>query len=80
MKKCVVLTGGLEVSFSIVDSIDSLKFVGSDLFPPLNIGNTLAQFISLEVCPVCILLLIRIAIIGLRLFYCKFEHFRPRSI
>ena len=67
--------------FDIVGSIDiGLKFDGSDLFPPLNIGNTLANLISLGICPVCMLLLMRIAIIGLRLFNCKFEYFGPRSI
>ena len=39
-----------------------------DLFPPLKIGNTLVHFIAMGNCLVCMLLLIRIAIIGLRLF------------
>ena len=57
--------------FDTVDSRDiyvGLQFDGSDLFPPLKIGNTLAHFISLGNCPVCMFLSMRFAIIGLRLF------------
>ena len=62
----------------MVDSIDiSLYFDGSELFPPLKIRNTLANFISLGNCLVCMLLLMRIAIIGPRLFIASLKILGP---
>ena len=43
----------------------------------LKIGNTLAHFIALGNCPVCMPLLLRIAIVGQRLFIASMNFLGP---
>ena len=63
----------IDMSFKIILK-SSIRL---DLFPPLKIVNTLVHFIALGNCLVCMLLLIRIAIIGLRLFTASLKILGP---